>query len=319
MTGTRTIAYLHEPDGNYLGSPSDTTYKIPGKNPSVEDLSIENALQRMRYPDDPQTLDSIAQQFEGAIGLSWTQTEPWYLNHVYGDPPTAGGETSAPYTYTWTFTPNLIQSSRWFMGLNHASGTVERSIKGAVFPQLQFQISVGEEVRVTATGFYGDEQYNTSVTPGSLHGKSAPPMVFHGGSLEIPNSTTIVKPQEATLEINTGGRAQRAWQRKPIDAVIGNVETSLNLSKIITGGSQLTLAYGNSTAPSTSGVDGAATGTLRFESDGTPALEHQLTRVTPNSYNWQDLANRDADVLEDIQYNVDEIQTVAESDESTAL
>jgi len=318
MTGQTTIAYQHEPVDDYLGSPSMSEYLIPGKNPSVEDLTLQNALARMQIPSDPETLESVAQRFEGAIGLSFVVTNAWWLNHVYGAPPTDGGESAEPYTYTWAPRTGRAQSSRWYIGVDHLDGTSERTIKGAVFPQMELQFSEGDPVRATLTGFYGDEEGSTSLTPGSLTGKSVSTIVFHGASLEIPNSTTIMKPQEATLELQTGARAQRAWQRKPVDAVVGRMEPSLSLSKVITGTSQRSLAYGNSTAPSDT-VSGADTGTLRAEGSGSNALEAQMTGVTPDQYNWQQLANLNEDSLEDIQYNVDGLTMVAESGEASAL
>lgn len=321
MTGSRSVAYLHEPDGNYMGSPNDTTYKVPGKDITIEDISLENAIQRMRLPDDPQTYDAIAQTFEGAISMSWTETTPWWLNHVFGGPPASSG--TGPYTYTWTFpgagSAWYIQSSRWFVGINHANGVAERELKGAVFGQLQSSISIGETVRTSVTGFYGDEQKNTALTPGSYQGKNATPMVFHGGELEIPNATTITRPQEATLEITTGARPEREWARKPVGAVLGAVETTLDLQKVITGTSQIDLAYGTTTAPTTGDVGGAADGTLRFTTGGTPQLEYQMTRVTPDTYNWQNAANIDADFLEDESLVVNEIVAEATSSESSAL
>lgn len=318
MSGA-TIAYLHEPPGDYLGSPTDTTYKIPGKNPTVEDLTFENALARMRYPDDPEVIEAVAQTFEGAISISWTQTSPWYLDHVFGDAPTAGGEGSAPYTYTWDWTDYLVDSSRWFFGLEAGSATTEREAKGVVFGNLSYDLSIGDEVRVSVTGFYGDETKNTSVTPGTLQGKDVDPMVFHGGSLSIPSSTELVKPQNATLDITTGVRPQRGLDRKISDAALGAVETNLQLSKIYTGTDQLSLAYGNSSAPSTGDIDGAADGTLKFTTGGQNALTWDLTGVTPDSYGWSELANRDADTLEDIDYVVNKVSPTAESAESEAL
>lgn len=319
MSGA-TIAYLHEPSGDYLGTPTDTTYKVPGKNPVVEDLSFENALTRMRYPDDPEVLDAVAQTFEGAISLTWTQTTPWYLNHVFGQAPSDGGESSAPYTYTWDWTNYLVDSSRWYFGLEAGSATTEREIKGAVFGSLSYDLSIGDEVRVSVTGFYGDEAKNTSVTPGTLQGKDVSPMVFHGGSLSIPTSTAIVKPQSATLDITTNVRPQRGWDRKPKDAVLGAVETNLSLSDIYTDTDQLSLAYGNSSAPATSsGVDGAADGELAFTSGGTNALTWDMTGITHNTYGWSELANRDADSLEDNEYIVNQVSPTAESAESGAL
>lgn len=318
MTGSRTIAYQHEPNGDYLGSPSGSDYIIPGKNPTLDDLELSNALQRMRYPDDPQAYESVAMRFEGAIGVSWTLTEPWFLNSHFGDPPSAGGESSAPYTYTWSYTDHLVQSSRWYVGLNHSSGAVERELRGVVFPQVELSISEGEEVRVSATGFYGDETLNSSLSSGSLVGKSAAPMVFHGGSISLPASTEIVKPQSATLSLNSGARAQREFARKPIAAVIGAAETSLTLTDIVTGTDILETAYGGSSSPSSGDVSGYADGTLEFTTAGSSSLTVDMTGVTPNTYNWSQVLNREEDATENTECHVNGVTTTAESSLSEA-
>lgn len=319
--GPGSIAYKHEPAGSYGGSPTDTTYKLPGKDPTAEEISIDNALLQMGIPTDPETVDAVASTFDGAISLSWTQTTPWYLNHVYGSAPTASG--TGPYTYTWDFPSGAgsdwrVQSSRWFLGLNYGAGTCEREIKGVVFPDWSQDLSIGSEVRTSLTGFYGDESKNTALTPGSIVGADADPMVFHGGNLEIPNGTALARMQSGTISTTTGARAQRDWQRKPVDAVLGNVETTLSISKLMTDTDMVNLAYGNASAPANT-VDGAATGTLSFGSAGTAALDRELTTVTPNTYGWTDLLNRDADMMEDVEFVVNSEQTVATSDESSAL
>lgn len=321
MTGKPTVAYKHEPVGDYRGTPTDSTFKYPGMNINVEDLSFENALARMTVPDDPATLDAVAQIFEGAIGLSWTLTEPWWLNHHFGNPPSAGGETSAPYTYSWSTAFGAAQSSRWYFGLDYLSGTVERVVKGAVFPDVQVDFSMGDEVTINATGFYGDETKNTSVSPGTIHGKDSSPMVFHGANFEIPNSSKLAKVESATLDLSTNIRAQRDLSRKPVDAVLGRPEPTLDLDKVVTSTSQLNLAYGNSNAPVTGDLDGAANGTVRFQagSSSPPALEFQLSGVTPNQYGWDQYPNPDEDTLESLSYFVNDLTAVAESDESSAL
>jgi len=132
--GPGSIAYKHEPDGDYMGSPTDSTYKLPGKDPTAEDISFENALQRMGVPTDPETVDAIAQTFEGAISLSWTQTTPWYLNHVYGSPPDQSGD--GPYDYTWSFPSGpgsdwRVQSARFYVGLNTAAAPASASSRAS--------------------------------------------------------------------------------------------------------------------------------------------------------------------------------------------
>lgn len=320
MTGSRTVAYVHEPAGDYLGSPSDTTYKVPGKNVTVNDVSLDNALQRVRLPDDPQAAESIAGTFQGAFEASWTLTTPWFHNHLFGDEPAQSG-SSAPYTYTWSFPTSgswQVQSSRWYLGVDLSSGSVERALEGVVFGRVSATCSVGETVHVTATGFYGDEQHNSSVTPGTLSGSGAAAMTFDGGALEIPDSTAVGKIQDATLTVNSNARPERTWQRKPVGAVLGGVRTTLDATKIIEDATQLELAYGGGSTPSAD-VPGAADASLTFTASGSSELEYRLTGVTPSNYGWRNLADADRDVLEDVSYVVDGVDAVAKSDESSAL
>ncbi len=318
--GTSNAAYLHEPAGDYMGSPTDTDYKIPGKDLRVDDISIENALQRMNQLDSAEAREYIEGNFEGAFAVSFVQTMPWYHNHVFGDTPTAGGEASAPYSYTWTPTTGRVQSSRWFVGVDYLSGTAERELKGVVFPQLSVTCRQGDPVEVTLTGLYGDETTNTSLTPGSKTGPSKTPLVFHGGTLDIPSGSTQAKMQEATLDVNTNIRLQRDWSRHPVDAVIGNVETTLDMSKISTGTSNLELAYGStgSTSPqqTVSGQDGG----LKFTTPGDTSMEYQFAGVRGDSFNWQNVGAPDEeDILEDLTWRIDNVTAVAESSESSAL
>jgi hypothetical protein len=315
--GTATVAYLHEPVDNYMGSPSDTDYKVPGKDPSIEDITISNALRRMRIDDNTAVADAIATNFEGSFSLSFAHTNPWYLNHVFGEPPVDGGEAAAPYSYTWTFTDGRVQSSRWYMGLDYLSGTAERVLEGTVFGQMQVECHIGEPIRVSLTGFYGDESKNTSITPGSCVGTGTP-LIFHGGSIEVPDSNALTKMDSATLDISTGARAQRGWDRHPLDAVIGAPEVSLDVTKTVTETDQLELAYGGTSGPQTQ-VNGAGSGTLSFASPGDTSLEFQLDTVTPDEYGWDDLVAGETDTAESWSAYVNDVTTIAESSESSAL
>lgn len=324
MTGSRHVAYVHEPAGDYAADDADltdTTYKVPGKSPSFETISLDNALQRMRLPNDPQAVESVAGTFEGAFEASWTLTTPWFHNHVFGGAPDESG-SSSPYTYTWSFPSSgdwQVQSSRWYLGVDLASGSVERELEGVVFGQFEANCSVGQTVRVTATGFYGDETHNASITPGTLSGDDAEAMVFEGGSLEIPDSNALGKLQDATLSINTNARPERGWQRKPLGAVLGAVETDLDVSKIIEDSSQLQLAYGGGSTPSTGDVAGEPTGKLTFTTSGDAELTYDLAGLTPSSYDWSNVADANSDLLEDSTYHVDDVQAVATSGEGSAL
>lgn len=315
--GTSQVAYLHEPEGDYMGSPSDSDYKTPGRDATLDDITMENAIQRLRQPENPETVEAVATTFEGAIQVSFDVGNAWWHNHVFGGPPTDGGESAAPYSYTWTLSPGEVQSSRWYAGVDYASGTAERELKGVVFGSLSIQCQLGEVVTAQLTGFYGDEALNTSMTPGSQPSEQADPLVYHGGSLEIPDGTGLNRMQSATLDIQTGARPQRDWSRHPAAAVMGAVETTLNPTKIVQGTDLLELAYGGTSSPASS-VDGAASATLAFTSSGDAGLTYNMTDVTPDSHSWPNFGSPGEDVTEDSSLVVNQIEAVAESSESTA-
>ncbi|WP_135851299.1 phage tail tube protein [Halorussus salinus] len=317
-TGTTTrIAYLHEPTDDYMGSPTDTDYKTPGLDCVVEEIGLDNALRRMRTPGDAETTAALAGNFSGAITVSFTLANPWWKNHVFGGPPTANGESSAPYAYDWSVAPGEVQSSRWYTGIDYSEVTAERVLKGVVFSDMQVNLTAGEPVEVTLTGFYGDEETNATLTPGSQPSEQATPLRFHGGSLSIPDSSTVNRVQSASLSMKTGARPQTDTSRHPVAAVMGAVETTLNVRDVVTDTDQLELAYGGSSAPETA-VDGASAATLDLSSPDATGLTYDLSGVTPDTYSWEQWGDLDADAIENTTYVVNSVTATAESDQSEA-
>lgn len=317
-TGSTTrIAYLHEPTDDYMGSPADSDYKTPGLDCVVEDVRIENALRRMRTPGDPETTEALAGNFSGAITVSFTLGNPWWMNHVFGGEPTAGGESSAPYTYEWAIQPGEVQSSRWYTGIDYSAATAERELMGVVFTDMQVNLQAGEPVEVVLTGFYGDEQKNASLTPGSQPSEQATPLRFHGGSLSIPDATAVNRVKAASLSLSTRARAQTDMSRHPVAAVMGAVETTLDVTDVVTDTDQLELAYGGSSAPD-GAVDGASAATLELTSPDTTAMTFDLSGVTPDAYSWEQWGDLDADAVENTSYVVNSITATAESAQSSA-
>lgn len=317
-TGSTTrVAYLHEPTNDYMGSPSDSDYKTPGLDCVVEDIQLDNALRRMRKPGDAEIIEAMAGDFSGAITVSFTLGNAWWKNHVFGGQPVAGGESSAPYTYEWAIQPGEVQSSRWYTGIDYSQATAERELKGVVFSDMEINLQSGEPVEVVLTGFYGDEQKNASLTPGSQPSEQATPLRFNGGSLSVPDSTALNRVKEAKLSVSTRARPQTDMSRHPVAAVMGAVETTLEVRDVVTDTNQLELAYGSSSSPDAS-VEGASAATLALTSANTTAMTYDLSGVTPESYSWEQWGNLDADAIENVSYVVNSVTATAESDQSSA-
>jgi len=83
-----------------------------------------------------------------------------------------------------------MQSSRWYVGADLINGFAERQLEGVVFSEMEVEISIGDPVSVTLTGFYGSETPNTSFTPGSQPKVDGTPLIFHGGSIQIRTRRT---------------------------------------------------------------------------------------------------------------------------------
>jgi hypothetical protein len=316
--GAGDIAWLREPVGDYRGTPTDSTYKVTGHEQTLDDLTIENALRRLRNLS-AEVKETIATTFEGAISVSGVVTEDtaWLLNHVFGQPPTQSG--AGPYTYEWAFvsggTP--MQSARFYTGLDHLNGYAERELKGVVFPQVDFENPEDGPATYTLTGFFADEELATTATPGSPPSTTSDPFIFHSGNLDI-DATTQTLMESATLSIQTGARGLRGWERKFSDAVIGAEEHTLSPSKIVESTDLLTTAYGNSTAPAaTSGVD-SAPATLVL-GNGSETLTFDMPRVTPNTHSWDGIGDAANDKTESVELYVDTMTATLETSTAGVL
>lgn len=315
MTGSGTTSVVWTREDSYNSLSADPTYLYPGRDVTVNTLELRNALQRSRLPDDNEAIEAIAQQLEGALELEYDLVHPWMLTDAFVSEHT---DSDSDGVLEWAMGSGQMPTSRWYIGVDVKGSVCEREIKGAATTQLQIQISEGSNVRVSQTIVYGDEEKATSMTPGSIEGGDQSPYVYHGGSLTV-DGTTQKKMQEATLDLTNNGSLDRGWNRKAIDAIAGDSEYSLSASKIVDDSlsSNVTHAYGNSTAPvSTSGIDGV-TGEIPLTRGDGDQITLSLSGVRPDTYGWDNIPpSSDERVQESIQFFVDVV--TAEADVSMA-
>lgn len=291
--GSATAAYALETD--YLGSLEDSDgdgnveYYQPGKDITVSEASLSNALARIRDPDSPESIANIAQNFEGALNVSFTLANDNWHDLVFNDASTG-------------FTTGRMPSSSWFLGVNYLDGTTERVAAGAVVTEATVNYEQGSNVTVDLTLIYGDESKNASITPSNIQKTPGSDVyAFHGASLTVDGVGQGERLQSATLSIPTGARVHRGAGRHPVDAVIGNVEPTLSSDAIYTGPSQIELAYGGA-SPSSS--LSAVSASLSFTNAAGTTIGYNLSGVKPNDYNWSELVSGSSDLTEPITYNV---------------
>ncbi|WP_254766504.1 phage tail tube protein [Salinilacihabitans rarus] len=306
--GTTSVAWTRE--DSFLTAPSTPTYVYPGRNVSVEDVSLQNALQRSRLPDDNEAVEAIAQTLEGALSVQYDLVHPWALTDVFGQ----DGVDDGTGVLEWAMGAGQMATSRWYLGVDIAGSVAERELQGAATTQFQIQVSQGQPVRVTQTLVYADEALNTALTPGSIVGGDESPYVFHGGDLQV-DATTQKKMQQGTLEIANGAGLDRGWDRTAVDAQLGDAEYTLNASKIATAETptNVALAYGSTGATAPQDSIDAVTGSLDLTRGDGDSITFPLTGVRPNSYGWDNIPpSGDERVQEAIEMYVDVVEAAAD-------
>jgi len=290
--GAATVAWAPESDylGGLVGSP---TYRLPGTDVGINRAELSRNQTGIRLPDDPEALKYLAQNFRGQMGIQFVLNNDEFHRLVFND------------SFT-DFTSGTVNSAEWYLGVDHLNGTTERQIKGWVPATCEVSYNgTTEAVTVTLTGPYGDETKNTSITPGTINNDSTGTEVpGHGAKLTI-NSNNVSKLQSATLSFENISRLIReANDNKPVTAVQGAVTESIQMTAIYDGSDEYQLALGGTSATSVQDTIDGVSGTLALnDASGTTQADYTFGTVKPDSYNWQDLVNNEADLNEQITFN----------------
>lgn len=280
---------LIDADGD--GNPE---YYEPGQDPVIQDISLERALSRQREPGNVWSSQSIAGNLEGAFSVEFTMDDG-----QQADVEDIVFNASNPVTLT----SGLAATSRWYVGLDYLNGTAERVLLGCAPIDYTIDYTQGGAIRITITFIYGDEEFNTSITPSSVIEATGSSGQWHGMDLSI-NATTQIKEQSASLSITNISRFQRGSQKRPVDVVVGAAEASLDLTGVVSETDQLELAYGGAAQTSTSKTMDDVSGSMTLSAAGAAVSDYQLAKLKPDSYSWNEVISGE-DTTESLNINVD--------------
>jgi len=294
--GSATAAYTVE--NSYGDGPAtDPKWTQPGLNVSLTDLSIEQALQRARHPDDPTPAGSREGEWEGAVGVGFDLTDDNFHELVFAD-----GGTALPNSFM------SVPSATWYFGVDLPDGTTDaRTPVGAAVIDASVEYNRGENIRVELTMLFGDEPDDIAA-PSTIQKPNVDDVfTYHGTGLTV-DGTAQALLQSASLSLSNLASLRRGQDRKPYDAVTGAIEPSFSTDAVYTEKDQNTLAYGSTAG----GVEivGAVDGTLSFENGQGDTIEYALSGLQPNTYNWADLISADTNLTEPIDYHVADIEVV---------
>jgi len=288
MTGAGTADLAFAKESTFLGSLSGAPdyYKF-GRDPTLDEASLDNVLQRMREPDAVWDVESVKDNFEGAVTVSAVINAavlPDVEDLVFNDTDGSGNKI---------ISAGRPQTGRIFAGVNYLDGTAERVLRGTIPESFSIQYQQDGKGRFSLSMLYADEEKNTSITPSSPTGPADGGHVAATDMDFLIGGTSISKLQSATLSIASIARFQRDGDPTPADVVVASPTATLETTGIYSGDSRLERALGSSGA--------------------TDAEDYSFSRAKPATYDWQDLVAGDADLTEVVTWNVSGTDAVSVS------
>ncbi|AGN33840.1 hypothetical protein HALG_00052 [Halorubrum virus CGphi46] len=295
MTGAGSATAAYAVENAYGELPADPTWIQPGLNVTVSELSVDQALSRIRTPDDPTPVGSRLGNFEGALAVSWDLTGANFHDLVFAD-----GGTALPSA------PTRAPSATWYFDVTLPDGTTEpRTPTGTIVPDASITYEQGEAVGVELTMLYGDEPDDvTAPADAEIQTPSQDDVYsFHGASFSVD---TLNQPlmSSATLSLTGLARFRRGQDRHPYDAVADAIAPEFQTDAVFTERDQLALAVDDVDTPAPETV-GSVPAEFGLENGQGDTITYTLEGCSPANYAWSDLVAPDADLSEPITYQVD--------------
>lgn len=303
MTGAGAASLAFVKETSFLTLPGTPSYYAFGRNPTVTELSLQNALQRLREPDAVEAVESVKQNFEGAFAVEATVSADVHSNVeglVFNNAGTA-------------FQAGRPPSATVYAGIDYLDGTAERALEGCIPISYDIAYQQGGETRYTLTMAYADESEATTLTPSAVtQASEGSSVMWHGTDLTV-NAVTISKLQSARLSIANISRFQRGGSPTPEDIVVAAPETTLDMTAIFSDPEeQLDLAYGGGTVSAPQDTLTSVSGSLALTAaDGTAVSTYNLSKLKVDGYDWQDLISADTDLTEPTTFHVNGGVTVS--------
>lgn len=282
------------------------TYYRPGYDVTVNELSLNNNLDRRRQEDSIEPIESTEGRFRAVLDVSYTMS-----NTVHDDVRDIifnSGGTS--------LTTGQAAFSRWFVGRDYfdtglSENTVELELRSGI--PLSYSIVYEAETNTVRENLrlgFGSIRKNTSFTSSTFTGpatdSSAP---FHGTTLTV-NSNTVNRNQSFTLTFpEPMSRFHYENAREPVNGIANGVNPTLQSTVIYHQDDHLGLALSGDTTSSTQPQDelGDVSGSAAFATgDGTTIATYSFSKLTLDDWQGLNAAElQDADFEGQASWTVD--------------
>ena len=284
--------FLHE-DNGFNSSPNDSDPKVFGAEQRLEQAEGSNNATEVMMPASKTPVDVIEQAFNGAWSVSFTYTNPWWLNFIAGAPSTTDNGNGS-YTHSWD-TSTDPQSQQIVIG--RKDNGKERVLTGCVCANATARATVDGGTEVTLSGAYAEEDVRNPASLETQPSLQHDPMTFHHVDLLFDGSS-VALAQEASLDFAPNvSLVRELGNRIAVDYVGQQLVPQISFGKLIDAGETTYLEdlYGGSTSVQTN-IDSTDSMTLSFNNDvsagnGINTIDFPLTGTFPDSVAENGLGN----------------------------
>ena len=293
MTGAGTGTLVAAGEQSFMGSlVGDPDLFHLGRNPTITELSLSNQLQEMREGDEAWAVESVKQNFEGAISIEATVSEDVHTQV----------EDQLVLNSADTIEPGLSTSGRIFAGVQYPSGTAEEEYLGCIPLSYDVNYEQGSNVTYSLSLAYADQKPDpstdlttaTEVTDGST-------VSFHGVTLDV-DGTTVQDLQSATLSLSDLSRFQRGTSPTPTRGVTAAPSAELTVNALFTQPDRLDLARGDATGTPPDRLD-SVPGSLGLAGPNGTLRTYNFDNLKPDTHNWNEIVATD-DANDDTTFQV---------------
>jgi hypothetical protein len=297
MPGAGTAQIAYRPEDSYLTADIDGTWRSPGFDLTIDELTIDNQLERVRDPNDVMSVGSVAGNAPLNASISGTLTDSNWLEDLlpFEDDGNGNlvlsGEGGIPPTAEWAFGTTALDSSFsqfdefiTFSGAGISQADVEYQEGGKVTWSMQ----------ILGSGL-------TDATPSSITVPTEDQVYTHHGTTISVGSRSQSGAQSASLSLSNLARRVEGQDRTPYALVIGDINAEFATDAIFSEVDQLEAATGSSPATSIGDLIDGEDGTFEFENGNATTIGFDLDNVQPTNYSWANLV--EGDLTEPVNYH----------------
>ena len=178
--------------------------KAFGTDAVIRSLDVRNNIKRLHSLGYKDATRFIANRFEGALGIEFSISDPWFLKGVLGGLTTSGGAVASHYFYGSTSSPPSMTIING-IDMQGVTSNAIRKYLGCIVSEARISIAEGDEpARCSLTILYANEVKTHAGLSGALATTDMEyPWTY--GDFEYPAGTSVANTESVELTINNNG------------------------------------------------------------------------------------------------------------------